>query len=330
MEVLNTYRNYLVVREFDGNKYKCRVFLKIDENRPPVHVSSLRNHGLVETIFENGRVEYTIDINALRQPLEAYVFSTGPAGPRITVYRVLGSQVSEESTGVWDVRVSSGFPRVDDAVEETTAYRRKWCDVFCGGYGGVVAFYEALLKARIGLNYALFRRIKDVWVEQSNEYLGFVYSLIHSLLLEKGCNVEYGGEKLRSICESVFSSSSVDWRGVDVVYRCPSQRTMVFLERMIGASKPDILLVVGDRQVVVECKQGAPRTWISKAIKQASKYKRYADLLVLVTSRRLHREDYEELSRHYDYVVEECTMRNALLCGILVGKVLEGKPGYPL
>jgi len=41
---------------------------------------------------------------------------------------------------------------------------------------------------------------------------------------------------------------------------------MVFLERMIGASKPDVLLSTSDKQVVVECKQGAPKTWVQKQL----------------------------------------------------------------
>lgn len=322
MNTIDLHGGYLYIREVDSEKYKCRVFIKTGEDKPPLHVSSFRNHGLIETIFENGGVVYTLDMNKLKQPLEVYVFSTGYNGPSVRVYRVYKNNIVEYSIEPRGIRVSSGFTRVDDIVEEIVAYRRAWSNTLCGGVDEHVLLYEVFLKAKIGLNYGLFRRIKEAWIEYSIEYLGYIYSLVHSLLIEKGYHLESGFEEVERICRLVKSCSSVDWKGFSTLYKTGDRRIMVFLERMIGASKPDVLLSTSDKQVVVECKQGAPKTWVSKAIKQAVKYRRYANILVLITNRRLNREDYEELSKQYDYILEDCSLRNTLLCKTLLVQIL--------
>jgi hypothetical protein len=313
----------IVLREVERDNRVVRVFVKTPELRDLIHASALTRVLKLEVVFERGIVEYSFKLNQVSKPLEIYGFTIDLSGFRVQCYRLEDSGLYEVRVDPRSIRVSSGFPRVDRVVDEISAYRGLWSGVLCGSRVQSLFNYDLILKARYALNYALFRRIKEAWLEYASEYNAFIYSIIHSVLLEKGFNPTLEGlECIRGKCSEVEYSKSVDWRGVRLPYISDSRRLYVLLERMINGSQPDILLSSSSVQLVVECKQGAPKTWLSKAIKQARRYRKYADILVLVASSGLTSSDYEYLSGSYDYVVDECNYKNYTLCRTLLSSIV--------
>jgi len=314
----------IVLREVERDNRVVRVFVKTPELRDLIHASALTRVLKLEVVFEHGIVEYSFKLSQVSKPLEIYGFTIDLSGFRVQCYRLGDSELYEVRVDPRSIRVSSGFPRVDRVVDEISAYRGLWSEVLCGSRGQSLFNYDLLLKARYALNYALFRRIKEAWLEYASEYNAFIYSIIHSVLLEKGFNPTLEGlECIRGKCSEVEYSKSVDWRGVRLPYISDSKRLYVLLERMINGSQPDILLSSSNIQLVIECKQGGPKTWLSKAVKQAGRYRKYANIIVLVTNHKLTSDDYEYLSGKYDYVLDECNYKDYTLCKTLLSRVVE-------
>jgi len=87
--------------------------------------------------------------------------------------------------------------------------------------------------------YSFYRGIKEIWLEHSQEYLGFIYSLLHSALTEL-CQLT-SATKLSDICRKAYSAESIIWSNIFVEYKCGERSLKVYLEKMTNGIKPDIL-----------------------------------------------------------------------------------------
>jgi hypothetical protein len=296
------------------------VFLKTSSGEC-VHVSTLLS-ALSGVEYAGEFTEYTLNLSALGgRHVDLCVVSKeeGCAGG---VFRVdLSAQRVHYAGRVDSVReLSTGFKRLDTLVREICELRRAWSSVLCACPSSAVECYEAFLKARVAHVYSLYRRVKEAWLEYSQEYLGFTYGLVHSALLEYCRLVSTHG--LGEICQRACRSESVEWRGVVADYRCGETLLRVYLEKMISGVKPDILLETPSRRILIECKQGPVKTWLVKAVKQAKRYRALSSYTVLLTPRALSSEELSVLRQHYDIVVEGCTVENSECRSRLRGEVL--------
>jgi len=83
------------------------------------------------------------------------------------------------------------------------------------------------------------------------------------------------------------------------------------LEHEFGSEvKTDLVLKMNGKFIIIECKQGPPERWISKAIKQAKRYKAYANTTILVSYQEISEQYKQTLSKHYDYVYDEVNPKN--------------------
>jgi hypothetical protein len=211
--------------------------------------------------------------------------------------------------------------KVDELVDEIISYRRIWSSLICNELDSGIEYYRVFLSADLGLNYSLFRRLKEAWLELSNEYIGFVFSLIHCLLRDSGFKV-VDEEPLLNKCSMVHRSQSVTWRNTIIDYANQSSNFKVYAERMINGVTPDLVISSNNMKIVIECKQGPPKTWLLKATKQARKYRELAQLLILVTSRKLDSDEHIELSKYYDDIIDECNGEKYYECMNILKQII--------
>jgi hypothetical protein len=311
------------LRENFSRGFKRVYFARRCSDRDFVHVSTLVVRVGGGFTVDRGGVEYRLNLPALGDCVEVFELDVKQSGVVTRLYRVLGDVINELALDPLTARFTSGFPKVDKAVDEIVEYRALWCKTLCRTCEASATTYRLLLLSRLGSNYALYRRMKEAWLEYSNEYHAYIYALIHSSLGERGFKLSSSSQELLvERCRDACMGESIDWSRLSLDYEGVGGPVLVQFERGLGASKPDILVIHGSRQVVFECKQGPPKTWASKALKQAQKYRKYADTLILVTPRRLQSTEYEALNKHYDYVVDECNYRNTELCRAVISSIV--------
>jgi hypothetical protein len=278
----------------------------VESGEKYVHISSL--HGaLVSIKYAGESVEYTLNLSALGTNCINILVARRSVNCVYEEYRVdLSTQrVEYLSSKNSAFEFSTGYSRLDSLVGDISNLRRAWCTSICDCSISSVKCYEVFLKAKIAHVYNLYKRVKEAWLEYSQEYLGFIYGLVDSALREH-CNVTHA-RGLREVCMRANRAESTSWSNVVVEYECRDKPLRVYLERMINGVKPDLIIESGSHRLLIECKQGPAKTWLAKATKQAKKYRTISSQLVLVTPRALGEQDLNTLRQHYDTVISECT-----------------------
>lgn len=325
MSSFEVHGDLVVVREENTNHIKSRFFIKTTTGEKPVHLSALRGNIVREIIFNKGRVEYVLNKSLVTGPVELYEAVLLGNNSYTSTYKLQGDRVEYLGRNSNPPQVSSGYLKVDELVDEIVSYRRIWSSVICGEIDSSIEYYRVFLTADLGLNYALFRRLKEAWLELSSEYIGFMFSLIHSLLRDSGFKVVDEGPLLNK-CSMVHGSLSVTWRNTVVDYANQSSNYKVAAERMINGVTPDLVISSSSMKIVIECKQGPPKTWLLKAIKQAKRYRELAQRLILVTNKKLNSDEHIELSKYYDGVIDECNGEKYYECMNMLKEIISPPP----
>lgn len=320
-------QDYLVLREISIRNLKTRMFIRLDTMQRPVHLSTLRSSILKDIIFHGGYIDYTLSKRGLRGSTtiaEVYEVIRDLDFLYTEQYKVTDKGVEYAERFNEPPLLSSGAPLVDKLAEEISKYRSHWTSVICNSPRLPVMYYESFLKADIGLQYNIFYRIKEAWIELSNEYLGFVLSIIHESLI-KGNLIPRSVESTKSMCTYVNEADSIKWKGLSFIYAHGDKAVNLVLEQMINGVTPDVLISGPGGKIIVECKQGPSKTWLSKAIKQAKKYQQFTRKLILITPVNLDKEVQIELSRYYTEVIDNCNLKNIELCRNRLKNTLENK-----
>jgi len=300
------YGDYVIVRE----SRDFVVFLKTSSSDKFIHVSSLPVWALSGLEYNGEFRDYTLNLKVLG---ENYVDVCVATRNRESLGELFKVELSSGGVHYADHSkcvdyVSTGFPRIDVLVESIVSLRSAWCTSLCNCPERSVKYYEVFLKAKVAHAYSFYKRVKDAWLEYAQEYLGFVYWLLDSVLREHCQLTSIRG--LSDVCKRACSSESVEWRNLVAEYKCRERPLRVYLERMISGIKPDILVETLSHRAIIECKQGPPRTWLEKAVKQSKKYRNISDHVVLVTSQTLSKHEITLLKAHYDEVIHTCTPQN--------------------
>lgn len=315
-------KDLILIRERNDKQFKSRVFIKHSGITKPMHLSAFRGKNILEIVFSRGSIEYVLRKNSFSDSMELYDVSLASGELYTLIYRVQKDRVESLGKMLIPPEASSGFSAVDKIVEEISLYRDIWSRILCADYNLNSTFYKVFLLADLGLNYSLFLRLKEAWLEFSNEYIGFILSLIHDILLKAGYKVA-NNEVINEKCSAVVNASSITWKGTNVNYvDNANHRVEIYIERMISGLTPDLLITNGNKRVVFECKQGPPKTWFNKAIKQAEKYRKIAQSILLITCRSLDPPYRSELLRYYDYVIDKCSWKNQEHCAGFLAQVM--------
>ncbi|MGC9182144.1 hypothetical protein [Thermogladius sp.] len=130
-------------------------------------------------------------------------YSVEPRAP-LVVYEVFldsgtaGCRVYRLSTGGLELvkaldslpRVTSRYRAVDKAAEEAHDYGSYWSQGLCSTPESPRGFYRALLTASGALNYALYKRLKELRLESSREYTVFMFAVVLEAPQASGCTAE--------------------------------------------------------------------------------------------------------------------------------------------
>ncbi|MEM1595823.1 MAG: hypothetical protein QXS24_01570 [Desulfurococcaceae archaeon] len=305
--------DFILVKEENTHSFKSRYFVKFLNKDSLIHISALPRKAIREVVFDKGSVEYVIDRGKLPKVVEIYEAALINSKPRILLYRIDNDKIEVPRKAEFPLVFSSGFPTVDKLVNEVKSYRRIWTRILCNGLDHCVDLYGAFLSADLSLIYALFHRLKEAWLELSNEYVGFVFSLVHAVLKELELDA-VDKEVLLEKCNLVEKYQDIYWRSTSIRYSKLNSNLEVSVERMISGVTPDLIISTNNKKIVIECKQGPPKTWLAKSIKQAQKYREVAQQLILVTSRELDENEQRELSKYYNYVIDQCNGGNYVIC----------------
>lgn len=311
----------MILREKTHRDYKSRIFIGLSSMNKPVHISYMYGKSLREVIFNKGIVEYHVDSKTIDSSnIEIYEIVYNSGSLYVDLYKVSESNELDHLGRMGKaLYVSTGSDKVDKLIDEIVMYRKTWSSILCRIPNEPSEFYGAFLKADTALNYYLFKRLKDAWVELSGEYLGFIYALIHKILLGQGFKPVIS---LLDKCELISKASSISWFNTGIRYLKDNNSIEVLLEHRIGGSKPDLLLRRQDTSIAIECKQGPYKVWLNKAIKQSKKYRGYGFIPVLVTSEKIKNIDI--LSENYEYIVDQCNSQYEDYCTEMFSKILNG------
>jgi hypothetical protein len=209
-----------------------------------VHVSSL--HRILESVEYAGEsVEYTFKLPVLGDNRINILVARRGVNCVYEEYRVDLSTQRVEYVGLMSnvIEFSTGSPRLDSLVRDICDLRRAWCTSICECTTSSVKCYEVFLKARVARVYNLYKRVKEAWLEYSQEYLGFIYGLVDSALREH-CYVTHA-RGLGEVCMRANRAESTSWSSVVVEYECRDKPLRVYLERMISGVKPDLIIESG-------------------------------------------------------------------------------------
>lgn len=315
MKKINT-NNLISFHEQVEENIKVRLFTKRGNLPHPTHISRLYEEGLIRAIiFRGNRVDYLVDRERFRGVntiIYEYTYNGGLL--YVELYEMIDDDIKYLGKLGYAQKVSSGSPALDRLATEASTYRSMWSSAICSKDYQLMLFYEAFLKAEISLEYYLFRRLKGAWRELSREYAGYVYAIVHKVLEELGYKLQEP-TCISSICKSVSGAGKIYWGGFKADYRRDGSKISVMLERPIGSAVPDLTLEMDKgKKILIECKQGPPKVWISKAIKQALKYSKFTSSTVLVTFRHLGKSLVTELSNYYSHVVDRCDFSSEDTC----------------
>lgn len=317
---MSTTNNITLLREVCSPDYVSRVYVSYDNLEKPVHISSLYGNALREVIIQGGNVEYLLDTNRVRE-LGVYEIIYSRKALYVKCYQLVNGHLRHFDGHCTIVDISTGNGKLDGLVGEVVKYRAFWSTKLCKTLADTLKAYDAVLKARIALNYFLFRRLKEAWAAYSNEYLKFAYVLVHNTLRERG--LVPVKTQLEEICNFAELIDKSEWRGIVVNYVDNGLNSSISLERRVGRVVPDLLVTTPRGSTVIECKQGPPVTWLTKAIKQAKGYKSLIPaVLVLLTPQSLSLQEREILLKHYNYIVDGCTVKNYSICKDTLAHIL--------
>lgn len=305
--------DFILVKEENTHCFKSRYFVKFVDKGSLIHISALPRKTIREVVFDKGNIEYVIDRGKLPRVVEIYEIALINSKPRILLYRIDNDKIEVSRKAEFPHMFSSGFPTIDRLVSEVKSYRRIWSKILCNGLDHCVDLYGVFLSADLSLIYALFHRLKEAWLELSNEYVGFVFSLVHTALKELELDA-VNKEVLSEKCNLIEKYQNIYWRSTSIRYSKPNSNLEVSVERMISGVTPDLIISTNNKKIVIECKQGPPKNWFAKSIKQAKKYREIAQQLILITSRKLDEGEQRELSKHYNYVIDQCNGENYVTC----------------
>ncbi|MEM4062256.1 MAG: hypothetical protein QXY11_05305 [Desulfurococcaceae archaeon] len=300
--------NTVVLREGGTRSFKRRYFVETS-GVVATHVSSLHG-GLVRSIiFDKGSVEYYLE--PVPEVLRVYEVVFSGEVTDVVVYEVSSAGLKQVGkTSLSRLRISSGFTAVDRLVREAFAYRCTWTSVLCGSMSGSVDYYAVDMLARGAVNYTLYRRLKEQVLELSREYTGFTLALLVNSVRRAGFNRMY---TQGDFCSRALQAEPVSWRSTKVVLSSMNKTVEIEVEKRIGALNPDVYVKINGRSMIVECKTGPPKAWLSKAIKQAKLYREHTDLVFLITPRPLPKDLENNLTQYYSMVLY-CSPDNAEKC----------------
>lgn len=309
---MNTTNSIIALRETDTPNYTSRIYVRYGNLEKPVHISSLYGSALREVIIQGGNVEYLLDVSKIRE-LDIYEVVRSHEVLHVNRYQLVDGCLKQLDRHCTIAEASTGNEKLDELVSEVVKYRAFWSTKLCKTSKNTLKAYDAVLKARVALSYYLFKRLKEAWTAYSNEYLGFAYVLVHSVLGERGFVPVKA--QLEEICDFAKHVDEPRWKKMVVNYINNGLNVSISLERRLGRVVPDLLIATPRGNIVIECKQGPPATWLNKAVKQAKGYKSLISaVLVLLTSRNLSLHEREGLLKHYDYVVDGCVVENYDVC----------------
>jgi len=160
------------------------------------------------------------------------------------------------------------------------------------------------MLARGAVNYTLYRRLKEQVLELSREYIGFTLALLVNSVRRAGFNRMYAQG---DFCFRALQAEPVSWRSTKVVLSSMNKTVEIEVERRIGSLNPDVYVKINGRSMIVECKTGPPKAWLSKAIKQAKLYRDHTDLFFFLTPRPLPKDLENNLTQYYSTVLFFCS-----------------------
>lgn len=303
--------NILVVREMTRDTCKNRFFVKIDQSRA-AHISSMISRRPCSLNITRGQVEYSIQLTNPRDSLELIEVANCDY-PNLKGYLVRDNTLEAVDEPVKDLIFTTGSASIDSLVDEITSFRDTWARLMFG-LSTPRTLYKLFLIAETSFNYHLARRLKETWLEFSSEYLGFLLSIIHQVLLHNGYELA-NPSAISDKCRDVYFDNKISWRDTSLIYRKGEDQVNVILDKMIHGVSPDIVISTRRSWIVLESKQGPVSTWLTKAIKQSKRYRElFKGRIVLVTNRALSNDQYRTLVDHYDVVIQQCNVANIDMC----------------
>lgn len=294
----------LVLRESLIRGFKTRFFVEGAEGTL-VHVSKFHGTVVRSVVFGRGFVEYLLEDPRSTSAFYEVTFTN--TSLRTAVYSPLNFELVREFDNA-PPGLSSGFPFIDRIVSELAMYRHFWARTLCCTRDHGLRFYTVDVLARGAIGQAIYGRVKELFQESSREYTGFVLGAIVSGLVRKGFKVSHTGNH----CSSAEHAEPVSWTGTKIILSNDKSSVIIDVERRLGLANPDILIEHDGRRVLLECKTGPPKTWLSKAIKQGRIYGELGSA-ILVTSKHLGETELKMLGELYSAVIE-CSPINADKC----------------
>lgn len=295
----------LELRETLTRGLKTRLFIRTLDGSI-VHISKLYGTVVHSVVFGRGLVEYLLD--SLQGVFELYEVVYSGFSLKTLVYELPSfKQVGEY--GEVPAGFSSGYSFIDRLVAELGSYRGFWARVLCNTPRQSLDYYVVDTLARSAIGYSLYSRVRELLQESSREYTGFVLGVLVRGFLDTGLSLL---TSTGDYCSQAEHAERASWTGTRLVLGDGRYLFVVEAEKRWGPVNPDIIVEYSGRRVLIECKTGPPKTWLSKALKQAVLYRRMGKA-VLVTPRSLSTEEIETLSKYYNVVIK-CSPENTVDC----------------
>lgn len=220
-------------------------------------------------------------------------------------------------------KVSSGVAEIDqtvNAISELKEYQFRYWNTLLRNFKGedcAKSLYSRVaLLATYAYRFRVEKSLRSLWSKMAEEYQNWVLTLLDGVLSRTFKYEESTKNrlKMRFIQTYLGYKRPFSPSGEILKYVDPrsGQATSLEVEHEFGPGvKADLVLKINNRFIVVECKQGPPERWVSKAIKQAEKYKTYANTTILVSYQEIGEQYKHMLSKHYDYVYDKVYPKNA-------------------
>lgn len=305
----------LELRESLIRGLKTRLFVKT-QNGSIVHISKLYGKAVRSVVFGKGFIEYFLD--SPQGVLELYEVVYSGFSLKTLVYELTGLKPVGEYSEV-PKEFSSGYPFIDRLVAELGGYRGFWARVLCNISRQSLDYYVVDALSRGAIGYSLHSRVRELLQESSREYTGFVLGALVMGFLNMGLLLL---TSTGDYCSSAEQAERVSWTGTRLILGDGKDVFVIEVEKRMGPVNPDILVEYSGKQVLIECKTGPPKTWFSKALKQAVLYRGVGRAL-LVTPRLLSTEETGALSKYYDAVIN-CSPEKISECIRQLHEILQG------
>jgi hypothetical protein len=173
-------------------------------------------------------------------------------------------------------------------------------------------YNKIALLATYSCRYKKYGSLRSLWGKMAKEYQNWVLSLIDQALSQIFSRDRSSEDTIRRKhlqtflhYKGFFSSS-----GEILRYKCKDLSFDCFItleleHKFNNDIKADLAIKLpSGKYIVIECKQGFVESWFKKAIIQAKKYSKYADIVILVSHKGINAELKRELLKYYSYVYD--------------------------